>query len=365
MALGMCASSASRPPRRQSRRGAGTRPRAAGGSPAAAAVDLAPLPQTASEMVAACARAVTQGPQRQSLELLLPVNCRRQDFNNTEQLDYGDAPIEVYRTALDVAVALVSALAPGQEVSSKRIDDDDTPCAACYTADRKVVAVVLPTAERLPQIRELAEKYPESQLLIINKQWNDKGQVISDFGFGPWRKRAMDFLATFPLVFSLEERRIGAASTLDPATNDYMGIGGVARVLKVGENGPWEVFAMGGDGSSECIRVVEDAEPPTYQYLESVFTKKEYSLLAKRQVGPSSEERLLMEAVAGDVSSADWALKSAAEVAAAVGAGKLTDADINRLEAPALRAALAVFGVPTSGKVAALRERLKECVAAM
>ena len=33
-----------------------------------------------------------------------------------------------------------------------------------------------------------------------------------------------------------------------------MGTGGVARLLKT-HGGQWQVFAMGGDGSSECIRV--------------------------------------------------------------------------------------------------------------
>jgi hypothetical protein len=56
-------------------------------------------------------------------------------------------------------------------------------------------------------------------------------QIVSDFGIGPWRKRNEEFVAKFKSVYSLTEQRIGAASTLDPATNDYMGLGGVARIL--------------------------------------------------------------------------------------------------------------------------------------
>lgn len=35
-------------------------------------------------------------------------------------------------------------------------------------------------------------------------------QVISDFGFGPWRKAADDFLATFEPSYALKEKRIGS-----------------------------------------------------------------------------------------------------------------------------------------------------------
>ncbi len=36
------------------------------------------------------------------------------------------------------------------------------------------------------------------------------GQIISDFGFGPWKKAAMDFLDTFKPAYRLVEQRIGA-----------------------------------------------------------------------------------------------------------------------------------------------------------
>lgn len=42
-------------------------------------------------------------------------------------------------------------------------------------------------------------------------------------------------------------------------------MGGVARVLKA-YPGPWEIFAMGGDGSSELV--TSSAETPKYQELE-------------------------------------------------------------------------------------------------
>jgi hypothetical protein len=42
---------------------------------------------------------------------------------------------------------------------------------------QSVAVVVYPTAERLPDIRKLAEK-GERPLVIINPQWRESGQVI-------------------------------------------------------------------------------------------------------------------------------------------------------------------------------------------
>ena len=76
--------------------------------------------------------------------------------------------------------------------------------------------------------------------------------MVSDFGIGPWRKRSMDFLDTFEGTYSLTELRIGAASTRDPAAGgDFMGTGGVARILKA-HGGQWQAGEGGGSqGSGE------------------------------------------------------------------------------------------------------------------
>lgn len=40
----------------------------------------------------------------------------------------------------------------------------------------------------LGQIRSLASSDENRPLLLINPQWRNSGQVVSDFGFGPWRR---------------------------------------------------------------------------------------------------------------------------------------------------------------------------------
>ena len=78
-----------------------------------------------------------------------------------------------------------------------------------YPADKSFVAVVFATAERLKQIQAYA-KEAQRPLILVNPQWRNAGQVISDFGIGPWKKAADDFLGTFEQSYSLKERRIGS-----------------------------------------------------------------------------------------------------------------------------------------------------------
>lgn len=292
-------------------------------------------------------------------------------------------------------------------MSAKRVDNDNDPVGVLQNAAGTVRALVIPFAQNLDNLRALVELADAAGTvtLLFNPQWNEAGQVVSDFGIGPWRKKSMDFLDTFEPSYSLTELRIGAASTRDPAAGgDYMGTGGVARLLKA-HGGQWQVFAMGGDGSSECIRV--EAEEPTYEYLKTVFVKPEYSLKQRRQgAGPSLEKRLEAAAtarveesptakakaapgVAGatsvDIAGArggeagkavedvfvskkksnfDWGIASTAEISAAVRAKAITADDCAELDKSALRSALSTLGLPTSGKLEAMRTRLQRALLA-
>jgi hypothetical protein len=40
--------------------------------------------------------------------------------------------------------------------------------------------------------------------LQVNPQWKTKGNLVSDFGFGPWKQRAEDFVRKFTLSYSLQ-----------------------------------------------------------------------------------------------------------------------------------------------------------------
>lgn len=83
------------------------------------ALTLVPLPQTCAEMVAQCASVVRRAASplggnlnRQSLELLLPINNRRNEFTSVEADDYGQNDVDVYTAAIETASALVRLIDP-------------------------------------------------------------------------------------------------------------------------------------------------------------------------------------------------------------------------------------------------------------
>ena len=73
------------------------------------------------------------------------------------------------------------------------IDDADAVAAITLESD---VIVSFPTAEVLDDLRDI-EKQKYRLKIIANPQWNTSGAIIGDFGFGPWKKRAEDFVGKF------------------------------------------------------------------------------------------------------------------------------------------------------------------------
>lgn len=61
------------------------------------------------------------------------------------------------------------------------------------------------------------------QVFIVNPQWSTGGNIVSDFGFGPWRKAAEDFLATF------EQARAPARDMMRPDPRRHQKDWGVLR----------------------------------------------------------------------------------------------------------------------------------------
>ena len=344
---------------------------------AASAPALEPLPQTCAEQVAQCAAAVRLAAspaggshRRQRVQLLLPINQRKSEFTSVESDDYGMNDADVYKAAMETASAMIRLVDPdGGKMSAKRVDKDNDPVGVLQNAAGTVRALVIPNAQDLDELRALAklgDANAAAVTLLVNPQWVESGQVISDFGIGPWRRRAEDFLRTFESTYSLTESRVGAAATRDPARGgDFMGVGGVGRILKT-KTSAFQIFAMGQDGSSECVCVVPSE--PSYAFLEKeVFIKEEYSLLRRRngaEAGGSLEARLESSAAAAadGGTATDWTIASTAEINAAVRADAIGPADVDAFSKTGIRTALAALGLPTSGKVESMRERLREAL---
>ena len=130
-------------------------------------------------------------------------------------------------------------------------------------------AMVFPTAETLPELKNLAGKDKKSgPLVVVNSQirTNDDGSnLISDLGFGPWKKKNEEFLAQFEMVYWLSEQRIQ---------------GETVRLLKSYQQ-PWQLFVlteMTADMEPECVQTFE--KRPTYKELEKLLMSREGSVAA-------------------------------------------------------------------------------------
>lgn len=77
----------------------------------------------------------------------------------------------------------------------------------------KLLCVLHPTAETLNTIIERSQEPSCQVVILVNPQWTTReSQVISDFGIGPWRQRAEDFLSQFTTAFSQVERRVSGVT---------------------------------------------------------------------------------------------------------------------------------------------------------
>jgi hypothetical protein len=311
-------------------------------------------------MVEQAASAVSAGianqTNRQQIDFLLPINEKERRFTATEPDDY---PCSLQRE-FDVACSLTTAMLQkviedsSMEIVAKRLDDggvEGEPCSVLFPKNQSIAAIVYPTADRLNQIKELA-KDTSRPLLLINPQWREAGQVVSDFGIGPWKKAALDFLGTFVPTYVLKEKRIGSPGTINGVTGMRFTSGGVIRVLKVcGQMEGYELFAMSADGSSQLLDT--SSEEPSYQQLDAMITEGRKK---KLEIFSIAQKATAVFVERGE----DDDKNEQSEEELAQSRIVLSNADIEALDAASLRRLLASYGQPTSGKLSKLKERLRE-----
>lgn len=222
------------------------------------------------------------------------------------------------------------------KVETRRIgevDNEMDPVGLVYPADKSIAAVVFPIAESLKQIRSLASSDENRPLLLINPQWRNSGQVVSDFGFGPWRRQAEEFVNSFEIVYTLTEQRVGEASNVTSSS------GGVVRILKC-YPGSWQVHLMLLDGKSEVVGVFPSQ--PTYKAVEDAVREG-------RKLNPwKSPPRIL-----GGSEPAPPPLPKSLS-------GALSDEQIEAMDTAEVRRALLALNLPSSGRMSTLKQRLKE-----
>lgn len=300
-----------------------------------------PIPQTIEEVIqqasGAVQRALASGKKRQQLQLLLPVDQRQFNYLDTEPRDYPCGIGEEYAACAKMVGKILQTVSPSADkVEVRRIgevDNEMDPVGLVYPTNKSIAAVVFPIAESLKQVRSLASKYGNQPLLLINPQWRSSGQVVSDFGLGPWRRQAEEFVNSFENVYTLIEQRVGEASNVTSSS------GGVVRILKC-YPGNWQVHLMSSDGTADVIGVFP--AQPTYKELENAV--REGRIRNPWKAAP----RIL-----GGSEPAPPPLPKSLS-------GTLSDAQIEAMDTAELRRALMALNLPSSGRMSTLKERLKK-----
>ena len=204
-----------------------------------------PLPvlqeQCVEQAAAAVQRAWEDGIRRQNLELLLPQENAAVDGG------WPGGIKQQFRVALPMIESLLRILksAPGLQGRITAEFLDETDCVGAWQSE-KLSAVVFPTAETIPSLQRIDNALSGERLsLIINPQWQLNGQVISDFGFGPQRRRSEKFINSLEYVYYLERIRI---------------MGDEVRVLRC-YPGKWQVYWMGSSARESKLLAVEQHKP--------------------------------------------------------------------------------------------------------
>lgn len=329
------------------------------------------LPRTAEQAArqarGAMRRALQDGHVRQCVSFLLPVGQRKERYDAIDPTDAFEASEQdEFRAAERMAKRMLQGEDPqlsetdeGQPDRSNGIQEDEEtnswedqgketvlsrrldvassePVGLLYSKRYKVIACVFPNAETLRELRAL-DADESRPLVIVNPQWNTSGNIVSDFGVGPWKKRAEEFIQTFHTVYALYEVRVGAPASVDLRVRAR---GGVVRVL-MAYPGKWQVYLMENNGP-RCIASME--KKPEYRDLESLLQLYKLSGVSDRlSMQGTMLGNLTIELLDG-----------------AGGVPKYTDQEIEGMDKKLLFAALKMYGVPSSGRMSKLRSRLKE-----
>lgn len=217
--------------------------------------------ETVQQAAAACKRAFEAGVLRQRVELLLPL------IGATDLDDWPGGIRQQFKAAQPMVEELLKELKklPGLEgrLSSRIIDDGDA--VAAWEGD-KLAAVLFPTGETLGEVRKIAEANKDRLVLIINPQWNIKGNVVSDLGIFPWQRKANEELVnSFTEAYILKQLRMNSDDV---------------RLLS-SYPAPWQVNLSRPDAPSQNECVAQRVERPSYKELEAVLRGVEWSMSSK------------------------------------------------------------------------------------
>ena len=287
----------------------------------------------------AVSAAIRDGKTRLIVKFVLPVDQRKMNYLSTESSDFPCSVRDEYFACEAMVNRMVEKVCPGQKVTgqlSAAVEGGFSGDIAGTVApgDKSVACVVYPSAELWKKVSALTEKQEAAAggtaTVICNPQWNlTGGQVINDFGVGPWKRRAEAFVDSFAPAYVLEEIRVGDAS-------------GVVRLLRAYPDPETHIYLLSGTKSGKPELLESRAERPSYAQLVALLKSLgardgDSTLLPKQSSNQSSAQ---------DLPETDLA------------AFRCSAAELQGADKQQLWLLCKANGLPTSGRLDALRGRL-------
>lgn len=202
---------------------------------------------TVDQAVTTIRKAWRDGVKRQRVQFLLPL------IGATELDDWPGGIRQQFKAAAPMVEEMLLELKKDPELGGRLtptiIDDGDA--VGAWTSDNLAI-VLFPTAETLKQVRSIAEARPQGLVILANPQWN-AGQVVSDFGFGPWRARNEELVGSFRETYTFKQLRV---------------LGEEVRILYAFP-GQWQVHVAEDDGATPLVWT--GAAVPSYAELEALL----------------------------------------------------------------------------------------------
>ncbi|CAL6431271.1 predicted protein [Bathycoccus prasinos] len=228
---------------------------------------LEELPKSTSQQVELAAKSVKKALEsgKKNVEVTFDIPL----IGATDLDDWPGGVRQQYQSMSPMVEALMKAVSGEKTVAKKVIDDADAVVKVTSGDD---VCTTFPTAEVLSDLKQITKDAKRANM-IINPQWVLNGNILNDFGFGPWREKNEKFVKEFEIAYFLKEQRIQ---------------GETFRLQKV-FGGPWQVFVLNQQtGQVEPLPPFE--ERPSYRELEALLQSREGSIAAMNWVERAQSE---------------------------------------------------------------------------
>lgn len=203
--------------------------------------------------------------KRQRVELLLPL------IGATDLDDWPGGIRQQFKAAQPMVESILRAVKQAEGLQGPLAANiwDQGDAVGAWTG-KNLACVLFPTAATLDRLNKLSTGRDAPELVIIvNPQWETRGNLVSDFGFGQRKADAEKFIASFQPTYCLKQLRV---------------YGDSVRSLKAFPN-KWQVHVVGRGGPSGAAPPAEliatQEVQPTYAEIEAMLRDRPDSMVNK------------------------------------------------------------------------------------